>query len=184
MDPKPRRVCPAERSGGLDCFFRRLLQNPKRILEPFVEPGMRAMDFGCGPGFFTLEMARLVGPSGRVIAVDLQEDMLAKVAAKKRETNLAQRIHLHRCDDNHIGLLEQVDFVLAFYAVHEVPDRKRFFSEVRSILRAGGTLLLVEPPVHVSSTAFKAILHEARDVGFEIHKGPPVLLSKTAILKR
>jgi len=59
------RVCPVDLSGGLDNIFRRWLQNPQKILLPHVKEGMAALDFGCGPGFFTLAMAELVGPTGR-----------------------------------------------------------------------------------------------------------------------
>ncbi|NTU84989.1 MAG: methyltransferase domain-containing protein, partial [Chloroflexales bacterium] len=80
------RVCPAALAGGLDNRLRRWLQNPRPILEPYVHAGMTALDIGCGPGFFTLELAQLVGPSGRVIAVDLQADMLEKVRTKIQGT--------------------------------------------------------------------------------------------------
>jgi ubiquinone/menaquinone biosynthesis C-methylase UbiE len=62
-------VCPAERSGWLTSSFRRLLQNPERILRGLVQEGQAAVDLGCGPGFFTLPLAQMVGPSGRVMAV-------------------------------------------------------------------------------------------------------------------
>lgn len=82
------RVCPVELSGGLDNRFRRWLHNPKKILGPYCKPGMTAMDLGCGPGFFTIEMARLVGTSGHVSACDLQDGMLEKLGAKIKGTHL------------------------------------------------------------------------------------------------
>ncbi|MHB8808995.1 MAG: class I SAM-dependent methyltransferase [Desulfobulbaceae bacterium] len=139
---------------------------------------------GCGPGFFTLEIARLVGPAGRVIASDLQEGMLAKILAKIRGSGLAPRITLHRCREGRIGVSEQVDFVLAFYMVHEVPDQAAFFREIHSLLRPGGQVLVVEPPLHVSNKDFTATLATARTAGFTTAPGPKVLLSKTAILRK
>ncbi len=72
MSEEQGSVCPAELAGSLDNRMRRLLQNPLKILRPYVQEGMTALDVGCGPGFFTLPMAQLVGSSGRVIAADLQ----------------------------------------------------------------------------------------------------------------
>ncbi|NNK85219.1 MAG: SAM-dependent methyltransferase, partial [Desulfobacterales bacterium] len=67
------RVCPVERAGTLDNRFRRWLQNPQTILQPYIEAGMTVLDLGCGPGFFTLDMAQMVGQAGRVFACDLQD---------------------------------------------------------------------------------------------------------------
>lgn len=50
--------------------LRKLIQNPRKILSPYVVPGMVVVEPGCGGGFFTLELARLVGPTGRVHALD------------------------------------------------------------------------------------------------------------------
>ncbi|MDP2215825.1 MAG: class I SAM-dependent methyltransferase [Methanolobus sp.] len=66
---------PVERSGLLDSSIRRWLQNPQKILRPYVKEGMVVLEVGCGPGFFTLDIARMV-------AVDLQEGMLQKVRDK------------------------------------------------------------------------------------------------------
>ena len=107
------RVCPVERAGGLDNSFRRWLQNPRKILEPYCKPGMTALDLGCGPGFFSVEMARLVGPTGRVIACDLQEGMLKKLGDKIKGSALEKIIALRQCQDGRIGVSGPVDFVLA-----------------------------------------------------------------------
>jgi ubiquinone/menaquinone biosynthesis C-methylase UbiE len=172
-----------ENAGTLDNVIRRWIQNPKKILTPYITPGMSVMDYGCGPGFFTIDMAQMVGSSGQVIAVDLQEGMLRKVEGKIRNTELEKRIRLHQCKDSSIGLSETVDFVLAFYVVHEVPEQEKFYTEVKSILRPNGSVLLVEPPFHVSKKTFQESLKKAQDVGFDIIKGPHILLSKAALLK-
>ena len=184
MFGRKRRVCPVAHAGTLDNRLRRWVQDPQKILAPFVKEGMTVLDLGCGPGFFTLELARMVGASGRVIASDLQGGMLEKIRTKVRATELAPRITLHRCQENRIGVSAQVDFVLAFYMVHEVPDQEGFFHEIGSILRPGGQVLVVEPPLHVSNKAFAATLATARAAGFTPAPGPRVLLSKTAILRK
>jgi ubiquinone/menaquinone biosynthesis C-methylase UbiE len=82
MHGRKNHVCPVERAGGLDNRIRRWLQNPRKILAPHIEKGTTVLDFGCGPGFFTIDLARLVGASGQVIAADLQEGMLDRLRMK------------------------------------------------------------------------------------------------------
>jgi ubiquinone/menaquinone biosynthesis C-methylase UbiE len=175
---------PSERAGHLDNRIRRWLQNPQKILRPYIEEGMVVLDLGCGPGFFSVEMAQMVGKTGRVIASDLQEGMLQKVKDKIRGTELEDRISLHMCGENKIGISENVDFVLLFYMVHEVPDKEKFFNEIGTILKQNGQVLIVEPPFHVSKSAFEKTVKKARDIGFVDIKGPKVLFSKTVILKK
>jgi ubiquinone/menaquinone biosynthesis C-methylase UbiE len=139
---------------------------------------------GCGPGFFSVELAQMVGISGRVIAADLQEEMLAKLADKIKGTELEKRIALHKCEKNKIGLSQIVDFVLAFYMVHEIPNQEEFFKELESILQPGGQVLVVEPPFHVSKSTFAETIRKAVNAGFKPAEGPKVLLSKTVILKK
>lgn len=184
MSDRKRRVCPVERAGGLDNRIRRWLQNPQKILGPYIKEGMTVLDVGCGPGFFTLDMAQMVGKTGRVIASDLQEGMLQKVRDKIKGTVLEERIKLHKCEENKIGVPEPVDFILLFYMVHEVENKDRFFNEVKTILKPNGKVLIVEPPFHVSRSAFKETVRKAMDVGFTAVEGPKVIFSKTVILKK
>ncbi len=176
------RVCPVERAGGLDNRLRRWLQNPRRILLPYIREGLTVLDAGCGPGFFSVEMARLVGESGRVFACDLQEGMLRIVRSKVEGTGLEKRIITHKCSSDRIGLSEKVDFALAFYMLHELPDQGAFFSEMMSLLRPGGRLLVVEPPFHVSKASFASSIGLALDAGFYSLECPGVAFSRTALL--
>lgn len=184
MPVEKRRLCPVERAESLDNVIRKWLQNPEKILSPFIKPGMAVMDYGCGSGFFTLAMASMVGPSGKVIAVDLQEGMLEKLRSKIDDSGLTDRIKVHRCQHNRIGSVEKVDFVLAFYVIHELPEQGSFFKEIAAILRDDGKLLMVEPPVHVSSAAFSKSIGIAQKSGLIAKPGPRVLLSKTVILEK
>ena len=153
-------------------------------MAPYIKEGMRVLDLGCGPGFFTIDIARMVGRSGRVIATDLQEGMLVRVKDKIRYTELADRISLHRCKENTIGLSVQVDFVLAFYMVHEVPDQEGLFDELATLLKPGGQVLVVEPPIHVSRHAFADTIGKARAAGFIPVERPSIFLSKAVVLKK
>jgi ubiquinone/menaquinone biosynthesis C-methylase UbiE len=178
------RVCPASRAGALDFWLRRWLQNPHRILRPYVREGMTVLDFGCGPGFFTIALAEMVGASGRVIAADLQDEMLRRLGAKLERLGLSKRVSPHKCASQSLGLTEKVDFVVAFYVVHELPDRAGFFQELSSALKPAGSVLVVEPPFHVSAAAFRETVGVAESAGFRCEEGPHVLFSKSALLKR
>lgn len=178
------RVCPVEMAHSLDNRIRGWLQNPKKILGPYIKEGMTVLDLGCGPGFFTLEMARMVGQSGRVIAADIQEGMLQKLKEKIQGTELEKRITLHRCEKNRIGITDTVNIVLAFYMVHEVTDKKILFEEISRILEPGGQMFISEPPFHVSQKAFAKMIQIAKNAGFTDTRSARVLFSKTVILKR
>jgi ubiquinone/menaquinone biosynthesis C-methylase UbiE len=183
MSEEQGSVCPAELAGSLDNRLRRLLQNPRKILRPYVQEGMTALDVGCGPGFFTLPMAQLVGSSGRVIAADLQEEMLDKVRAKIAGTDLEKRIAFQKCEPDSIGVAEKVDFVLLFYMVHELPDKDGFFRQIAGVLKPAGQVLLVEPPFHVSKPAFDITLQKANAAGLASLPGPRMPFDKTATLR-
>jgi ubiquinone/menaquinone biosynthesis C-methylase UbiE len=184
MEHERNRVCPAELASSLDNRIRRWLQNPNEIVAPYVKEGMTVLDVGCGPGFFSIEMAKLVGPSGKVISADLQEGMLQELGNKIRGTVLEERIKRVKCDQDKINISDTVDFILAFYKVHEVPDKNSFFKQLRSVLSERGQLLLVEPKLfHVSQKAFELTTRVAEDNGFKTYLGPKLRFSWSAVLK-
>lgn len=184
MNNRKNHVCPVEIAGMLDNRIRRWLQNPQKILGPYIEEGMTVLDIGCGPGFFSIDMAQMVGNSGRVIASDLQEGMLEKLRDKIKGTELAERITLHKCEENKIGVSEEIDFVLLFYTVHEVGNEEALFNEIGTILKPNGQVLIVEPPFHVSKSAFEETIRKAQQAGLAPVERPKVLFSKTVILKK
>jgi ubiquinone/menaquinone biosynthesis C-methylase UbiE len=186
-----RDVCPAEHAGWLTTPARRLVTSPKRILRGLVWPGDTAVDLGCGPGFFTLPLAGMVGEDGSVIAVDLQAAMLEKVAERAGRKGLAARIRLHQCPADSLGLEgvgrdagNGADFALAFWMVHEVPSAERFLREVRGVLKDGGRLLLVEPRGHVGGEAFAHTVDLAVAAGLKPLARPRVAFSRAVLLER
>jgi ubiquinone/menaquinone biosynthesis C-methylase UbiE len=178
------RICPVKRAGSLDNRLRRWIHDPRKILGPYIKEGMTVMDLGCGPGFFSIDIAQMVGKSGRVIASDLQEGMLQKIRDKIHGTEIEERITLHQCQENSIGVSEKVDFVLAFYMVHEVPDQRKFFDEIVSVLKSKGKVLIAEPPFHVSKNAFEETVRIARCAGFIPIERPKIFISKAVILQK
>ncbi len=141
------------------------------------------MDLGCGPGFFSLAMAKLVGEKGKVISVDIQDEMLQMVKRKSEREGLSSRIVLHKAQPEKLGITEMVDFTLAFYMVHEVQDKKSFLSEVSSHLKPDGRFLIVEPKFHVSKSNFDSTLEIARSAGLEQISEPKFSFDRAVLLK-
>ncbi len=184
MKDDRNRVCPVELANSLDSKIRRWLQNPQKILSPFVKEGMKVLDVGCGPGFFSVELAKMVGTDGEVYAVDLQEGMLQKLQNKIRGTSLEKIIQLIKCEKDNIVIPEKVDFILAFYMVHEVPDKNQLFRTLKNILNENGEFLIVEPKLfHVSKKEFASTISKAEAVGFKTSDGPRLSFSFSSLLK-
>lgn len=163
-------VCPVALSGVFASGLRRLIHKPDRILAPWVGEGTSVLEVGCGPGFFTLDLARLVGPSGHVVAVDVQQGMLDQVARRLAGSDMARRVTLRRCEPDRLGVEGPFDFVLLFYMAHEIPDLARFFRELRGVVAPEATVLLVEPPIHVSKTDFDKECAAAEAADFAVHE--------------
>jgi ubiquinone/menaquinone biosynthesis C-methylase UbiE len=177
-------VCPVEHAKNLDNVLRKLVQNPKKIFGKYIKEGMVVLDVGCGPGFFSIEIAKMVGESGRVIAADLQEGMLEKVKNKVRGKDIEERIELHKCEEDTIGISTKLDFVLAFYVVHEVVDQEKFLEEIGALLKPNGMFFIVEPIFHVSKQAFEETIYKANVLGFKPIEKPRVFFSRAAVLRK
>ena len=177
------RVCPVELSNSLDNKLRRWLQNPTKILKPYLKEGMTVLDVGCGPGFFTVPIAELVGRKGKVIAADLQDGMLQKLSAKIKGTELEERIVFHKCEADNIGIKNRVDFIFAFYMVHEVPDKAGFLKELKSLLNINGLFFIVEPKFHVSKSAFNKMVKFAESIGLKCVEELGIFFSRSVLLK-
>ena len=178
------RVCPWWLGYLLVSPLRKLLHKPENILKPYIHEGMIVLEVGSGMGFFTLPMARLVGESGHVVCVDLQEKMIRAVKKRAVRAGLINRIELRVCTPTSLGiddLGEQVDFALVFAVLHEVPDAKRFLSEIQRSLRKGGLLLFSDPAGHVSREAFGGTLAIAQALGFRIADTPKIRRSYSSL---
>jgi len=184
MDDQRKRVCPVELADSLDSKLRRWLQNPRKIFKSYIQEGMTVLDVGCGPGFFSIELAKMVGPAGRVIAADLQEGMLQKIRDKISGTTLEDQITLHKCETDKIGWPDQVDFIVAYYMVHEVPDQQSFFSEIARILKSGGQIFIAEPPFHTTKAEFNETIRLANKAGLTEIKRPRIFPDKVVLLER
>ena len=177
-----RHLFPVSRLRRLDNWLRPLVHNPKTLVGPSLQPGMTALDVGCGGGFLTMAMARFVGETGRVIAAELQPEMLDAVAARATREGLAGRVQLHRCTEDRIGVTDELDLGVAFFMLHEVPDQRGFLEELWDRLRPGGRLLVAEPMFHVPKRNFEQEVALAEAVGFVVEARPNVLGGRAAML--
>ena len=184
---KPHGVCPWWLGYLLASPVRRLVWQPGKILAGHVRPGMTVLEPGPGMGFFTLELARLVGNSGRVIAVDIQPRMLDGLRRRASKAGVLDRLDIRRALPDSLGLTDLtavVDFTLAFAVVHELPAAAPFFQEVARVSKPGARLLFVEPSGHVKMPLFEAELQAARDAGFSFVESPSIPRSHAALLER
>jgi ubiquinone/menaquinone biosynthesis C-methylase UbiE len=179
----PEHICPPWLSFLLINPFRRWAQNPKKILDHYLKKGEIALDAGCGPGYFTIAMADLVGEEGLVIAADIHAEMLEKVRRRAEKAGLLSRIRLHLGQKDGLGVEDKVDFVLAFWMVHEVRDQDRFFSEIRSSMKPNATFLLVEPKLHVPEKIFKGMVETALKAGLVPLSEGNISLSRAELFK-
>jgi ubiquinone/menaquinone biosynthesis C-methylase UbiE len=175
-------VCPWWLAFTFDNPLRRYLHDPQRMLQPYVRKGMTVADIGCGMGYFSIAMADMVGEKGSVIAVDIQQKMLDVLHKRAEKKGVAGKIRTVFAATDDIGIREQVDFVLAFWMVHETGDIPRFLRQISSILKSRGKLFIAEPKLHVPHRTFQQILQSAREAGFDVHQGPDVRISRSAIM--
>lgn len=180
-------VCPWWVGYFLASPLRRLIQNPGHLLTPYVHVGMAVLELGPGMGFFTLELARLVGPAGRVVAVDIEPRMIAGLRRRARKAGLLDRIDARVVQPTSMALDDvegAIDFTFAFAVVHEMPTPAPFFTETARALKPGASLLLAEPAGHVEDTEFAEELAAAAQSGLSVESRPSLRSNHVALLRK
>ena len=183
----PHRVCPWWLGYFLASPVRGWFDPPAKLLAPYVHEGMTVLEPGPGMGFFSLELARRVGPDGRIIAVDIQPKMLSGLRRRAVKAGLGDRIETRLAAAESMAIDDlkgKVDFVLAFAVVHEMPSDAMFFAEASEALKVGGTFLLAEPSGHVTQQAFADELAHAANAGLEIAGRPAIRGNHAALLRK
>jgi ubiquinone/menaquinone biosynthesis C-methylase UbiE len=166
--------------------LRRMKQNPRKILSPWLEPGMQIVEVGPGMGFFTFDLARMAGPTGRVIAVDIEPRMLRVLDRRARRRGLQEQIETRVCGPDALGLddlRQAVDFVLALAVVHEVPDARALFGELRGLMKPGGNMLFSEPKMVQEDDDFEQSLAIAAGAGFTVIEELEIRGNRSRLLK-
>lgn len=147
--------------------------SPKRLLEEAgLKEGGTLADIGCGPGFFTLPAAMIVGEKGRVFAVDTQQEMLDQLKTRKPPKNVT----LVKSGESFVPIDDSsVDLVLIAFVLHEAERKGLFLKEIKRITKPKGAVLVIDwkrkkeehgPPVEERLTA-KAVGELLREAGFK-----------------
>jgi ubiquinone/menaquinone biosynthesis C-methylase UbiE len=123
----------------MDNFIRRLISPPEKKISRFVRSGSVAADLGCGPGYFTVPMAKLVGQNGKVYAVDSDAKSIRKLR-QKTDPKLQGVIEASTGSAAHVDMVpdRSVDFVLANGLLCCMSDHKGAIAEIKRILKAKG----------------------------------------------
>jgi ubiquinone/menaquinone biosynthesis C-methylase UbiE len=184
---KKTHVCPWWLGYFLLIPLRQFSQNPQLLLSPYVRKGMTVLEIGPGMGYFSLALAELVGEQGKVICVDIQEKMLARLRKRAQKAGLLNRIATILASQESLLVQDfegKVDFTLAFAVVHEVPDQARVFGEMHRSMKPGGLLLLSEPKGHVTQEAFADSLAIAKATGFNLESHVDIKRSVSVLLRK
>ena len=177
------KVCPWWHAYMFDNPLRKLIHPPQKVLGAYVKEAMTVIDVGCGMGHFSIGMASLVGSSGKVVAIDLQQKMLDVMRKRANRAGVADRIVSQLCTADGIDIKIKADFVLAFWMVHEVPDQRNFLEKLKSIMVPGGKILIAEPKMHVSSENLAKTVEIAQSIGFKHCEAPKIRFSHSALLE-
>jgi ubiquinone/menaquinone biosynthesis C-methylase UbiE len=150
--------------------LRYLTEPPVKLLAPHVLEGMKVLEVGSGSGFFSLPLARLVGKDGKVYCLDLQPRMISILQRRAKRAGLNDRVVTIVCNEDSLALgnlKQEFDFVLAYYVVHEIPDKARLFAEIQAATKPNARLLLAEPKHVVKNEEFEETLAVAHSAGFD-----------------
>ncbi|MFW6227544.1 MAG: class I SAM-dependent methyltransferase [Bacteroidota bacterium] len=179
-----KRICPVEQAGNLDSLMRKLLQPPKKILKRYIQPDMTVLDLGCGPGYFLVPMARMLNETGKIIALDIQQGMLDLVKRKMEANEISNVIELENRPFSSIGYKNCMDFILAFYVIHEIPEQEKLFRTIHDALKQGGKLFVSEPVFHVKKEPFQLVMENFRETGLNLVDRPSIFFSRTAVFEK
>jgi ubiquinone/menaquinone biosynthesis C-methylase UbiE len=135
--------CPAALSWLVDNPLRRFYT--RQLLDRIgIRTGERVLELGPGPGAFTVDAALRAGPDGRLIAVDIQPKMIARVERRVREAGLTN-VETHVTSAYNLPLgAESVDRAFLITVLPEIPDRARALAELSRVLRPNGVLSIGE----------------------------------------
>jgi ubiquinone/menaquinone biosynthesis C-methylase UbiE len=176
-------ICPWWLAYTFDNRLRYFFHNPEKMLSSYVSKGMTILDAGCGMGFFSIGLAKLVGDKGCVISADVQPKMLEAMQKRSIKNGLSSIIRLHKSKPNSLGVETPVDFILAFWMVHEVSMPKFFFQQIQECLKLNAKILIAEPKFHISSKRFQKMTALAQESGLIFCETPSIKFSRSVVFK-
>lgn len=158
-------------------------QKPHEVIDALaLEPDAVVADIGAGTGYFAARLANML-PRGRVYAIDIEPDMVKYLAERARRENLPnlQAITASADDPN---LPTSVDLMLLVDVYHHIDQRERYFSRLRSSLRPGGRLVIIDFTPDSPEGPPKAMRIGPRTVKDELSRAGYVLRKEHALLPR
>ena len=124
--------------------IRRLFDPPKKLIGPYVRNSQVVVDLGCGSGYYTFALAEIVGPNGKVYAVDLGKSCIRGLEKKARKGGY-RNIDAHASSASDVSFIKDrsVDFVLANGLLCSMADhREEAVNEIKRILKEKGQAYL------------------------------------------
>jgi arsenite methyltransferase len=163
--------CTAFKRLAYDGFDRDAWQQPDRVVAVLrLHPGDRVADLGAGGGYFTFRLARAVGPTGRVYAVDVDDGLLAYLRERAEKDQLPQIETVRASEDDSNLPPASIDLIFVCDTFHHLPDPPAYFARLRDRLRPDGRVAIVElshgsfPPGH--ETARSTIVEDLEHAGY------------------
>ena len=158
----------------LDSDIRRKMQPPDKLIERSgIKQGMRVLEVGCGSGAFVTSVARAVGKTGKVYALDIQPAMLRQLKVKltKPENQDIKNIKLILGSAYKLPFEDNsIDLVYMVTVLQETPDKQKALKEAGRVLKPGGVLAVTEflpdPDYPLKSTTIKI----GEEAGFILDK--------------
>lgn len=165
--------------------FRKFVQSAEKTFGYCLSPGMTVLEVGPGMGFFSLDTARLVGPEGCLVCVDVQPKMIEVLKRRARKAGLSDRIDARTCKPDSLeveDLAGTVDLALVLHTAHEVSDKRGLFRQIKSALKPEGRAFIAEPKSHVKQELFDEIEEAALAAGFNLIEHPSAFRSRASLL--
>jgi ubiquinone/menaquinone biosynthesis C-methylase UbiE len=159
---------PYSQAADLRSPLRPLIHPVRRTLErAHVEAGATVLELGPGTGYFSIEASRMIGPSGRLLCLDIQPPMLAELAGHLWEAGVANA-DLLLADATRLPLADDsVDSAYLIAVLGEIPDRPQALAELRRVLRSGGVLSITETLTDPDYQFEDTVRDVCRATGFE-----------------
>jgi ubiquinone/menaquinone biosynthesis C-methylase UbiE len=172
----------------LDNFLRRLVSPPEKAFAKFVSPGQVVADLGCGPGYFALPLAKLVGRGGKVFAVDFDQKAIERVRKKVSDARLEDVVESWVSSAAELGVIpdQSIDFVLGAELLCCMGDHSGALSQIKRILKKEGSAYLSvtklakkSDPRSVTKEEWRRILED-----FRVVQSGETILSRWAVLSK
>ena len=141
---------------------------PEAIIQrAMIQPGMRVLDAGCGPGRMAIPLAGYLGPEGKLVAFDIQEGMLKRLARRLEKSGLNNLEMVQGAMGADLLGEERFDRALLISVLGEIPDQTAALAEIHRALAPGGILSITEVLPDPHYQYLNKVRRLAEDTGFQ-----------------